>query len=88
MYNSTCSRCCHPYSIARYSSAAFCPSCAKAIQDEAQAAQQHRSKIMSGDFYERPDSPAESREVRRAIRSKLTSRPDCQWNHDRKKVAA
>ena len=88
MYNSTCSRCQQAYSCGRYGSAAFCPGCHKDIQDEAAAATRHRSKIMSGDPYERPDNPEEAREVRAVIRRRLNSEPDCQWNHHNKKVAA
>ncbi len=84
---STCSRCGNGYSPGRYpGSGSFCMGCSKAINDEANAAALHRKKIMAGDPYELPENPAEAREVRRAIRSRLTSQPDCQYKH--KKVAS
>ena len=85
---STCSKCGNGYSPGRYyGSGAFCLGCSKAIQDAADAAALHRKKILNGDPYELPDNPAEAREVRAAIRRRLTSQPDCKWNHG-KKVAA
>lgn len=75
-----CSSCLAVFTAAQSTSKAFCQGCADRLTKDADAAMLHRQKILAGDFNELPENPAERREVRRAIRKRLTSAPDCKYS--------
>ena len=74
-----CSFCLAVFTATQSTSKAFCQGCVDRLEKDAAAAMLHRQKILAGDINELPETPSERREVRQAIRKRLTSAPDCQY---------
>ena len=87
--NHTCSKCGNGYSPGRYAgSGAFCLGCSKAINEAADAAALYQRRIAAGDINVRPENEADARTVRRQIRRRLSSEPDCQYSWNKTEYAA
>ena len=77
MSRTTCAKCNTFYTVTPMSNNAFCSDCVQALQSEASAAEQYQRRIDAGDVNVEPHSPEDARRVRRAIKRRLTSQPDC-----------
>lgn len=75
-----CSFCLAVFTAAQSTSKAFCQGCVDRLAKDADAAMLHRQRILSGHVNELPENPKERREVRQAIRKRLTSAPDCKYS--------
>ena len=76
MMKEQCCKCMALYTPVLGSSMIHCPMCEVAQRNAAADAERHRKAILAGSPTETPENDREHREVRRAIKRRLSTEPD------------